>query len=455
MKLKGVDLKIYLEELPTSLRRSEQRFDTRGCTYSDLLQTTACIRRFLFQYRNSAAPVCLGSDNKCLVAAAMLAALTNGPPLVLPHALSQPVLKEMQAQTGCRLAIVDRQRDLPRNVEQFIPSVQQQDAAWHFEGQARDLDAPYAWLFTGGSTGRPQIWSKTIGNLWGEALNLARTFNVSEQDRILATVPPNHIYGLLFSVLLALVSGAQLVEATPSFPREIISAISDHQATILVSVPVHYLALKDCTLSGHRPRLAFSSGGMLDAAAGKAFSGGTGVPIVEVYGSTETGGIATRCRAKGEELFTPFPVVAWKTVDDFLAVKSSFLSKELARDAQGYFITGDRVRALSGGGIELLGRGDGIIKVGGKRVDLEHIRETLICRRDVRNAAVIPIKVGKGHETGIAALVAGDADVQVLKKALRSRLEPYECPRRIRVVERIPLTSAGKPDRPAIRALLS
>jgi acyl-coenzyme A synthetase/AMP-(fatty) acid ligase len=101
----------------------------------------------------------------------------------------------------------------------------------------------------------------------------------------------------------------------------------------------------------------------------------------------------------------------------------------------------------------LLGRTDGIVKVGGKRVDLEAVRQAIKDQSGVRDALVIALSVGRARENQIVALVEGETTVADLNRALAEMLAPYARPRGIKVVDRIPLTAAGKYDRKHIEAL--
>ena len=147
-------------------------------------------------------------------------------------------------------------------------------------------------LFTGGSTGSPRIWSKTAENLLGEGFFIAAHYGIGAGDRILATVPVCHIYGLLYGVVLPLVSGTSVCAHTPIFPEEMAKAVEATTATVFISVPAHYhaLAASDKRLAPCALRLAFSSAGMLDERDALAFAQANRLGIIEVFGSTETPG---------------------------------------------------------------------------------------------------------------------------------------------------------------------
>ncbi|MCP4754105.1 MAG: acyl-CoA synthetase, partial [Proteobacteria bacterium] len=206
-----------------------------------------------------------------------------------------------------------------------------------------------------------------------EAIYLSNKFSISHDDRFVATVSPYHIYGLLFSVLIPLISSAGVLDDICTFPKEISSAIEKHSATVLAAVPLHYRVLHSHGIPGSSLRLAFSSAGVLAEGDNDAFFKQNGISVVEIYGSTETGGIASRRRTKGEAGFTPFDNIVWKIVDERLHVQSEFISPEIKKDSNGFFKTGDRARIIDENSFRLLGRSDAVTKVGGKRVDLDEI----------------------------------------------------------------------------------
>ena len=177
--------------------------------------------------------------------------------------------------------------------------------------------------------------------------------------------------------------------------------------------------------------------------------------ILEVYGSTETGGIATRNRGQGEEGFTPFPTIDWKIIEGRLAVRSTYISTDLPLDENGYFRASDRVEALGTNEFSLKGRADTVTKVGGKRVDLEEIRLLVKNISGVTDCMVMALPEAGGRENLIGVLLQGDnVDVEVIRKNLAETLEPYALPRSIKIVDQIPMKSNGKYDRLAITRLL-
>jgi acyl-coenzyme A synthetase/AMP-(fatty) acid ligase len=318
----------------------------------------------------------------------------------------------------------------------------------------RTPDRAFVSLFTGGSTGKPRIWSKTPANLFGEAINLAGTFGIRQTDLLLSTVPPQHIYGLLGSVLLPFVASAQVLSRTYAFPREILSALQNEGATVLVGVPIHYRALRSGDLQRFSLRLALSSAALLESDDAAFFLEKTGLAITEIYGSTETGGMAIRSYGSDHGSWEPFSCIDWKILSDRLCVRSDFVSPDLPCDADGFFMTADRVAEVEGNRFKFLGRADHIVKIAGKRVDLEEIREKIRRIPGVNDAYITAAPLNGARQAEIAALVASDLPARKLRAAIRSMDDPYGRPRRIRVVKAIPVLPNGKIDRQRVDRLL-
>ncbi len=430
----------------------EHEFTLSGCSFDEVYQMAAWLHSAFASSDSSREIVCLATENKAVIAASLLARLCGTPSLLLPHALSGRALARMQQATGFTTAISDRADIVPPNTRILWPKTGTAHKLYFHTGPDRELLR----LFTGGSTGSPKVWSKSCSNLFAEARYLADRFRITDQDLIVATISPCHIYGLLFSVLIPLVSSASVIARTPSFPAEIADAIQINEATILAAVPAHYRALRRQVTSKGSLRFAVSSAGMLDPGDNATFCNRNNTSIVEVYGSTETGGIASRNRSAGETDFTPFSTVDWKISRERLLVRSPYISLQTPRDENGFFITGDRVEAAPGNSFALKGRMDGITKVAGKRVDLEEIRETIRQYPGVEDCFVLALPDPNGRENQICALVQATVlSKEDLFSSLQTRLESYGLPRVIRRTNTMPMTGAGKYDLAAIRRILT
>ena len=441
------------EKITALLENRTRRFTPSGPSIGEIEALAAGIRNaFIRRAVPADEPVCLCIEARHHLLAALLSSMAGAPTFILTHSFHPQVLKEVHETRPFRLILTDTAVDPPAGAG--VIHVRDCTPDDHPLKLVRPPDQPFVSLFTGGSTGKPRIWYKTPANLFGEAMHLARTFGIGRSDLLLSTVPPQHIYGLLGSVLLPFVASARVLRRTCTFPREILSALQDEGATVLVSVPIHYRALKSDDLQRFSLRLALSSAAPLDSEDAAFFLQRTRLAIIEIYGSTETGGMAIRSYGANHGSWEPFSCINWKILSDRLCVRSDFVSPDLPRDADGFFMTADRVAETEGKRFKFLGRADHIVKIAGKRVDMEEIREKIRRIPGVRDAYVTASPLSGARQAEIAALVASDLPARKLGAAIRSMADPYGRPRRIRVVKAIPVLSNGKIDRQRIDQLL-
>ncbi|WP_319521505.1 AMP-binding protein [uncultured Desulfosarcina sp.] len=432
--------------------RPGQAFTMPGCNYDALYRMARRLKACFKDFPDENASIFLFTEDRAVMAAAMLAALAGGPQILLPYALSEATLLDLHRLTGFSAIIGKIDGDPPDGVRIIDPETLTDEVETLAPNEEPAPDRPWVRLFTGGSTGSPQLWTKTPRNLLGEVNYLLDRFGINSGDRILATVPAFHIYGLLYSLLAPLLASARVSALSPSFPEEIKQKIAEMSPTIFVSVPIHYRALKDNPPDKGALRLAFSSAGPLPEDDGRAFFESTGVDLVEIYGSTETGGIATRCRKQGEAGFIPYDCIQWRVAGEELDIRSAFLSAELPVRESGWFTMADRVKTENGGFV-VVGRADNIVKVGGNRVDLEKVRQAIAAIEGVREAMVLSNPADTGRNQEIVALAAGSRTAAEIQERLVAVLMPHERPRRVIMVDKIPMAATGKPDRQVIRKM--
>lgn len=179
---------------------------------------------------------------------------------------------------------------------------------------------------------------------------------------------------------------------------------------------------------------------------------------IEVFGSSETGGIAWRQRARHADHWTALPGVRWRVeADGLLAVQSAHLPDE------AWYVTADRVEADAAGGFLLRGRADRIVKIEEKRVSLTAMEHALIASGLLVEARVVELPDASSSRLGVVAVPndAGRAILSEGKRALTDRLralllqrvERIALPRRFRFVDRLPANAQGKTPMAALQAL--
>ena len=324
--------------------------------------------------------------------------------------------------------------------------------------QAPDPDAVQLVVYTSGSSGEPSAIAKKLSQLFSEVAALQACFGAkAERATVLSTVSHQHIYGLLFRILWPLSAGLPFASARLVYPEEIAGALSQTSNALLISSPAHLKRLPaGLDWSGAANlRLLFSSGGPLPEEALPDCRQLLGQAPVEVYGSSETGGIAWRQRHQNQQTtWHPLPGVKIKIENEVLLVRSSHLQDS------GWQAGSDRVE-VSTGGFELLGRNDRIIKIEEKRLSLTAVEKTLLASgllSEVRlltlpgaRLALVAVPAPAGWQ--ILDLQGKRALNQALKDALAPQLEASILPRHFRYLQALPVNMQGKTTDAALQAL--
>ena len=325
---------------------------------------------------------------------------------------------------------------------------------------------------TSGSTGprRAAIIPETALVRGGDLY--ATTFNLSPQDRVLVPVPPAHSYGLVGSLFTMLSSGASVVLANPATTRgaaAIAQAIADHAATVILGAPLLYRLLADATeREALGLRVAISSGAPLSSDITRAASRRLGAPVVQLYGTTETGVIAcqTPDTAGTEDVGRPAAGVEIRfhheTEDSQaprrLLVRTSTMflgyvghtpdATRLRPD--GFYDTGDHVAVTPSGALVVMPRHDTFINISGQKVNRANLEEVLRTADGVEEAVAyaVPAPYEGGQQAWAAVTVApgSGTNEERLMDHCRTRLAAYEVPTSIQVLKSLPRTYSGKVD---------
>ncbi|WP_433852933.1 AMP-binding protein [Stenotrophomonas nitritireducens] len=320
-------------------------------------------------------------------------------------------------------------------------------------GETPRLDAAQlvAIGFTSGSTGAPAANPKTwgafvtstaqnlqaLGDLWGE-----------RAPAVVATVPPQHMYGMEMSVLLPLLAPAVLHAGRPFFPQDVAQALAEVPAPrLLVTTPVHLKALVESGVE--LPPLA----GIVTATAplpqplAEAAETRFATEVREVFGSTETC-IFARRRTAREQAWTLLPGVRLEPQEDGTWVHAPHLPDAV--------LLADLVELLPEGRFLLRGRRADLLEIAGKRASLGDLTRRLLAVPGVRDGVMVQLDPEPGQAVGrIAALVvAPDREDAGILQDLRAGMDPVFLPRPLRRVACLPRNETGKLPRDAVLALL-
>lgn len=330
-----------------------------------------------------------------------------------------------------------------------------------------DADLPALVVFTSGSTGAAQAMPKKLRQLGSEVATLETLFGARvPAAAVVATVSHQHIYGLLFKVLWPLCAGRPVHGCSIAYPEKL-AAVLAQGPCLLVASPAHLKRLPehlDWAPVRGQLRAVFSSGGPLSREDALAAAGLLGQAPLEVYGSSETGGIAWRQRRAGsDDTWHAFPGLDWRLApgDELLEVRSPHLPDD------GWLTLADRASAAGPGQFLLLGRSDRIVKIEEKRISLDAIEQALCASPLAAAARVLLCPTLPGQRQKLAAFVVLAAPGRAIlaeqgKLALRLRLraaleasvELVALPRRWRYLEQMPINAQGKTTQAQLLALL-
>ncbi|MDA3810735.1 MAG: AMP-binding protein [Spirochaetaceae bacterium] len=251
---------------------------------------------------------------------------------------------------------------------------------------------------TSGSTGEPKMVVKELFRIEEELRVLSRLWGSVIKDTIVySTVSHQHFYGILFSILLPLASGVPIASKKLHFPESLYSLI-DKKIT-LISSPAFLKRLSPLDKSlnrGNNTISIFSSGGFLPVQTAEFCEKFFDSKIHEIYGSTETGGVAWK-DSPGDGLWTPFEVVKILTEKKGgLKIRSPYLEKD------NTYILDDKIIVSDNGLFELCGRRDSIVKIEEKRVALNDIENRILETKLVTDVAVIALENSRQY---IAAVI--------------------------------------------------
>jgi long-chain acyl-CoA synthetase len=333
-------------------------------------------------------------------------------------------------------------------------------------------------LYTSGTTGRPKGAEGSHFSLVEQTTTLLlNTFDLHSDDTILGCLPLFHTFGQTCTLNTGFRVGAKLV-LLPRFTGELaLRALIDSECTVIMGVPTMYIALLEAAKhTDERPNLryAVSGGASLPVAVIDRFREVFGVEIYEGYGLTETSPVASfnhvgrqpRAGSIGQAIWGVDVEIAKSDLEDSIELLPvdelgeivirghNLMSGYLNQDEEsakvvvdGWFRTGDLGTKDADGYLWIVDRKKDMILRNGYNVYPREVEEVLSSHPDVASAAVF----GVAHEVhgqevmACVVLTAGaSVDPQVLVEWTKEKIAAYKYPRRIEIVESLPLGPSGK-----------
>ena len=360
------------------------------------------------------------------------------PPDRLPH-----TLHALEAD----YCLVDRlQPGLELPQRQIVPS------RWTGDSEAEIPRIPtsqrVATLFTSGSTGHSLPHHKGWGELYhGTALTLQALGLTDASGTLLATVPPQHMYGLETSILLPLLSGLSIEASRPFYPADVQGVLQATPAPRwLISTPLHLRACLRAELAWPALQGMVSATAPLDAGLAGDLEQAFACPLYEIYGSTETGAIATR-RTHGQSTWQLHPGLQLQDLpEQGCQVVGDHLPSAVRLN--------DRLQRLDERAFQLLGRDQDLIKIAGKRASLGDLNRQLLALPGVTDGVFVPPQEAEPQRL-MALVVAPGMDSRVILDALRERIDAVFLPRPLYCVDALPRNATGKLPRELLWQLIA
>jgi len=368
-------------------------------------------------------------------------------------------------------SISDQQRDAAlefckaRAVVSAVPSG---DSPQVFRLRTADATAdwgervPVLLKLTSGTTAAPRAIRFRSHQLLADCNQICHTMGISDADLNFGVIPISHSYG--FSNLLTplIARGVPMVVSRDRTPRAILSDLARSNATVFPGMPVFYQAF--CEME-HVPvlsklRLCISAGAPLSGAVAKKFREKFNLSIHSFYGASECGGICYEretanegegfvgqpMKGVGVELLNPNAPTSQIQVRSPGVADGYFPEPDEEKLGEGIFVPDDLL-ARDESGFKIVGRISDVINVAGKKVNPAEVEAHLLRFDGVRQAVVFGLPAGSGlrnEEVAACVVVSPQVSESDLLRFCRAALSAWQVPKRIFVVDAIPMNERGK-----------
>lgn len=379
----------------------------------------------------------------------LAASLISGKISLLPSTHTAESIRQMQAfapDVFC-LSDTDNAFDLPQlRYPAFNPEeLQESDAV-----PLLPAEQTAAYVFTSGSTGLPVPHTKSWGALVNSARAEAARLGLDHTPcNIVGTVPPQHMYGLESTVMLALHGQCSCWSGRPFYPADIADALAQvAQPRLLVTTPFHLQALLDSGQTVAPLNAILSATAPLSTALAQRAEQTLQAPLREIYGCTETGQLATRRTTQSQD---------WELLPDIQLEQENGHCFASGGHINGRIALADLIELLPQQRFRLQGRSQDLVNIAGKRTSLAYLNHQLTAIVGIRDGCFFnPDPQGSDHINRLCAIVvAPEMSSRQIMAALRERIDPVFLPRPLIFVDAMPRNATGKLPRQELLAILS
>jgi long-chain acyl-CoA synthetase len=323
-----------------------------------------------------------------------------------------------------------------------------------------DGHSPSLLKLTSGTTAAPRAIQFRSEQLLADCNQICDTMGISDVDLNFGVIPISHSYG--FSNLLTplIARGVPMVLSKDRLPRAVLADLAGTNATVFPGMPVFYQAfceMEDIPVMS-KLRLCISAGAPLATAVARQFEQKFGLPIHSFYGASECGGICYDRVGQNEEdgfVGQAMEGVAVEIVDP--DASASQIRVRSAAVGDGYFPESDKAK-LGGGvfvpddllsktanGFRIVGRTSDVINVAGKKVNPAEVEAHLLRFSGVRQAVAFGrASILRNEEVAACVVASSDVSEVELLEFCRRELSGWQVPKRVFIVDAIPVTERGK-----------
>lgn len=428
-------------------------------TWKDFLIDTAKIRQFV--ENKNADEYILHSEDYWYFLCTFVALLQCKKAVYLTQNISESFMADVRKPD--MIFLTDQKINGIQNdyIPQIIENTDDPQASVYRTTPEINAEQTRIFLFTSGSTGKPKAVPQRMKEFEEDnAFIISKWTREITSRKLITTVSQHHIYGFLFGISLPFTLGTPFRRNRIEFPEEF-EKLNDEKY-ILIATPAFLkrtvevedkLDMKDIWI--------FSSGGAvspeLAVSCGKLFN----FYPLEVYGSTETSGIAYRQQNKDGLIWTPFDnAKIWLGDDGCLRIISPYI-----KNPEG-FATADLAEIQEDGRFILKGRSDSIVKIEEKRISMTEIENRLLESGLVEDVKVVALSndVRQYLAAAVVLNAKGKEQFKETEKYLINRyfhdylmkfFENVVIPKKWRFMEKLPVDVQGKKHKLEIEALFN
>ena len=338
-------------------------------------------------------------------------------------------------------------------------------------------------IYTSGTTGKPKGAMLSHQNLMSNVNAIIEAADITNEDRMAVLLPMFHSFTMTVGLLLPMTRGLSIV-AIKSLnpPKNIITEIIQHRATVMPAIPQLYRAFVNVKLPSDLPlRVCFSGAAPLPVEVLNAFNKNVGIPLLEGYGLSETSPVACMNPLNGERkpgsVGLPIGDVQFQIRNDDgfvlpvgdpgeICIKGhnimmgywNNLEATEASIKDGWLLTGDIGHLDNDGYLYITDRKKDMLLVNGINVYPREVEEIIYQFNGVSEVAVVGINDPRKGDFVVACIVPDEGfkiDETELKSFLKTKLAAYKLPRKIIIMEALPRNATGKILKTELRVVAS